>query len=99
MLLFATSQAPISAPGPCTRLTCPGGRPASSRIWTRNAALKGVDCGGLITTVFPEASAGATFWATMLSGELNDVIPQTTPRGTRMVYAIRCACPGADSMG
>ena len=52
-----------------------------------------------MTTVLPDASAGATLCATMFSGELNDVIPQTTPRGTRMVNARRCAFPGAFSIG
>ena len=37
--------------------------------------------------------------ATMFSGELNEVMPQTTPRGTRIVNAMRCACPGAASIG
>ena len=52
-----------------------------------------------MTTVLPDASAGASLCATMFSGELNDVIPQTTPRGTRMVNASRCALPGALSIG
>jgi hypothetical protein len=42
-----------------------------------------------MTTVLPDASAGATLCATMFSGELNEVMPQTTPRGTLMVKAIR----------
>src|SRR5206468_12811390 len=64
-----------------------------------SAALKGVACGGLMTTVLPEASAGATLCATMFNGELNDVMPQTTPRGTRMENAMRWALPGAASIG
>ena len=99
MSLFSASQPPISAPGPCTKLTCPEGMPASSRISHSFAALKGVACAGLITTVLPEASAGATLCATTLSGELNEVMLHTTPRGTRMVNAIRCDCPGAPSIG
>ena len=35
----------------------------------------------------------------MFSGELNEVMPQTTPRGTRIVNAMRCAWPGAASIG
>src|SRR5437773_12424783 len=84
MPLFAASQTPISDPGPWTRLTWPGGNPASSRIWTSSAALRGVDWGGLTTTVFPDASAGAILWATMLSGELNEVIPQTRSEERRV---------------
>ena len=35
----------------------------------------------------------------MFSGELNAVMPQTTPRGTRIVKAIAVRLPGADSIG
>ena len=56
-------------------------------------------CGALSTTVLPEASAGAALCATKLSGALNDVMPHTTPRGTRIVNAMRCAWPGAPSIG
>ena len=78
---------------------CAGGHPASSSSSNRRVALNGVASGGLTTTVLPEASAGATLCATMFSGELNDVMPHTTPRGTRIVNAMRCACPGAASIG
>ena len=61
--------------------------------------MSGATSDGLITTVLPEASAGATLWHTMFKGELNAVIPHTTPRGTRIVKAIRCAWPGAPSIG
>jgi hypothetical protein len=62
-------------------------------------ALNGVRAEGFRTIVFPDASAGATLCATIFNGALNEVIPQTTPRGTRIVNAIRCACPGAASIG
>ena len=52
-----------------------------------------------MTTVFPAASAGASLCATMFNGELNEVMPHTTPRGTRMVKARRWALPGAFSIG
>ena len=78
---------------------CAGGKPASSRISHSSAALNGVACGAFRTTVLPDASAGAALWATKLSGALNDVMPHTTPRGTRIVNAMRCALPGAASIG
>src|SRR5260221_638447 len=90
----SASQGPTTAPSPCTRLTWPDGNPASSSSSKNRVAVSGVTSEGFTTTVFPEASAGATLCTTMLSGELNAVIPQTTPRGTRIVKAIRCACPG-----
>ena len=46
------------APGPCTRFTWPAASRASSRISTRSAALSGVACGGLITTVLPDGQRG-----------------------------------------
>jgi hypothetical protein len=53
--------APAVLPYPVTRLTTPGGKPASLiRLQSRRAA-SGVTSEGLITTVFPVASAGASF--------------------------------------
>ena len=67
-----------------------GGTPASSISSNSRVADRGVAAGGLKTTLLPAARAGATLWATILSGELNELIPPTTPRGTRIVNAIRC---------
>ena len=55
----STSAAPASAP-PVTTLTAPGGRCASARSARRSVA-RGVSSDGLMTTVFPAASAGAIF--------------------------------------
>ena len=49
--------------------------------------------------MLPEASAGATLWHTMFNGELNAVMPQTTPRGTRIVNAMPMRLPGRASIG
>ena len=57
---FSTSQRPTSAPCPCTSATWPGGSPASSSSSTSRTALNGVACGGLMITVLPAASAGAS---------------------------------------
>ena len=86
--------------GSVDEIDVPGRTPASSSSSNSRVALSGVSVRRLrSTTVLPDASAGATLCATMLSGELNDVMPQTTPRGTRIVNAIRCAWPGAASIG
>jgi hypothetical protein len=40
---------------------------------------------GLITAVFPAASAGASLIAAWQNGKLHGVIAATTPNGTRLV--------------
>ena len=51
-------------------------------------ALNGVWLAGLSTTGQPAAIAGASLWATRLSGKLNGLIAPTTPIGTRSVKPI-----------
>ena len=77
----------------------PAGRPASTRNWHRRAAVTGVEVAGFSTTLFPAANAGPTLCATVLSGELNGVMAQTTPTGTRIVKPMRLVTPGAPSSG
>ena len=48
-------------------------------------AENGVWLAGLRTTGQPAAMAGASLWATRLSGKLNGLIAPTTPIGTRRV--------------
>ena len=48
-------------------------------------ALNGVWLAGFSTTGQPAAIAGASLWATRLSGKLNGAIAPTTPMGTRRV--------------
>ena len=50
--------------------------------------LNGVWLAGLSTTGQPAAIAGASLWATRLSGKLNGLIAPTTPIGTRNVNPI-----------
>ena len=66
----STSAAAASAPLLLTRLTTPGGTPTSSRIRTSSITPKGSCGAGLITTVFPMASAGATLPAMLPMGKL-----------------------------
>ena len=66
-------------------LTTPGGSPASWQIWPRRMVVRGVSDAGLMTTVLPAASAGASFHEASRSGKLNGVIAATTPIGSRSV--------------
>ena len=50
---LSTSASPTSAPEPVTRLTVPGGKPASAISSTRSTAQWGVSLAGLKTTVLP----------------------------------------------
>src|SRR6185503_5055799 len=51
---LTSSALPTSAPPPVTRLTTPGGIPASSRMRTKFNADSGVSVAGLKTTVLPD---------------------------------------------
>ena len=69
----------------------PGGSPHSSiRISCRRIDEKGVWLAGFRTIGQPAAMAGATLWATRLSGKLNGQMAAMTPMGTRRV---KPACP------
>ena len=62
------SSSPISAPGPLTTFTVPGGRPSSSMISASTKAASGAAPAGLRIVVQPAASAGASFAASWYSG-------------------------------
>jgi len=73
-------------------LTTPAGSPSKQRAMSRFES--GFWCGGLQTSVFPAASAGATFHAMSSSGKLNGTIAATTPNGSLIVKLIWCAATG-----
>ena len=81
----STIASPISLAGPTTTFSQPAGSPASSSSPARKSAESGVAVAGFSTTGQPAASAGATLWATRLSGKLNGLIAATTPIGRRIV--------------
>ena len=83
----STRTSPISDDEPATTLSQPGGRPASSSSSASRSAESGVWLAGLSTTAQPAASAGASLWATRLSGKLNGEIAPTIPIGLRSVNA------------
>ena len=75
-----TNAAPV-APAPVTRLKTPSGSPASWQISAKSNAVSGVVSAGFKTTVFPQASAGATFHATINNGKFHGMICPATPTG------------------
>jgi len=74
------TAAPVS-PAPVTKLTTPGGRPASWRISASLRAVTEVVSAGLSTTQLPMASAGASFQASMRSGKFQGITWPMTPSG------------------
>ena len=68
-----TRCAPVE-PSPVTMLTTPGGSSACRQTSVKSSAVSGVVSAGLSTTVFPQASAGATFHASMSSGKFHGMI-------------------------
>ena len=81
----STMALPTVLPPPVTTCRYSAGRPHSSTSSApRATALSGVCDAGLRTTGQPAAIAGASLWATRLSGKLNGEIAPTTPIGTRI---------------
>ena len=70
-----------SGPNPCTTFSTPGGRPASSASSPSREAVIGLCSAGLSTTVFPNASAGATFQLASISGKFHGLMATATPAG------------------
>ena len=68
-------------PSPVTRLTTPGGSSAWRQMSAKIIAVSGVVSAGFSTTVFPHASAGAIFHASMSSGKFHGMICAATPSG------------------
>ncbi len=57
-----------------------GGRPTSIASSAKASAVSGVYFAGLMTTVLPAASAGATFHANISSGKFHGMTWPTTPQ-------------------
>ena len=79
---FATSAAPASSPIPWTTLNAPSGNPASWAMSASIEAVSGAHSGGLTTTVFPAASAGAIRHVASINGAFHGVITTATPDGS-----------------
>ena len=76
---WSTRAWPASAPNPVTTLTAPGGKPASTASSASRSTVAEVYSDGLITTVLPTHSAGASLLVVSVSGEFHGVIAPTTP--------------------
>ena len=76
----STSAAPVS-PAPVTMFTTPGGSSASWITCASSSAVSGVVSAGFSTSVFPVASAGASFHAAISIGKFHGMIWPATPRG------------------
>ncbi len=83
----STIGSPTSLPDPVTRLTTPGGKPASAMSSTSRTAQWGVSLAGLNTTVFPVTSAGIVFQHGMAIGKFQGVMIPAIPIGWRMLIA------------
>jgi hypothetical protein len=78
---WATRAAPVR-PSPVTTFKTPAGSPASRESSAKRSAVRGVNSAGFRTTVFPVASAGATFHASISMGKFQGMIWPTTPTGS-----------------
>ena len=74
----------MSLPRPVTTFRTPSGSPASENSRATCSVASGVVDAGLATTVFPDATAGATFVPSSVSGKLYGVIAAHTPIGRRI---------------
>ncbi len=79
----STMASPTSEPVPITRLTTPGGNPASSSTSINRMPIRGVKLAGLNTAVFPAMRAGIIFQEGIASGKFQGVMMPQTPIGLR----------------
>jgi hypothetical protein len=84
---LSTIASPTSPPAPVTRLTVPGGKPASAISSTSSVAQWGVSDEGLKTTVLPVTRAGIVFQHGIAIGKFQGVMIPATPSGWRMLIA------------
>src|SRR5205085_7880521 len=82
----STIALPTTMPRPGTTLSTPAGNPHSFAYSANFKSDNEVFDAGLMTTVFPQASAGAIFHTANMSGKFHGVMAPTTPIGSRSVY-------------
>ena len=70
---WLTKAAPV-IPSPVTIFTTPSGSPACWQTSANKSAVSGVVSAGFNTTVFPAASAGAIFQASINNGKFQGII-------------------------
>ena len=69
-------------PGPSTTFSTPAGR-MSAVSRASSESVTGVLLEGFATTVFPAASAGASFQPAIRKGKFHGITTPTTPSGSR----------------
>src|ERR1017187_2006628 len=71
---WATMAEPNFAPAPGQKLTTPGGRPASSRMLKKIAAMVGASPDGLRITVLPQTMAAEVMPAMIAEGNVTELV-------------------------
>src|SRR5438132_10222609 len=69
---------------PCTRLSTPGGKPASCASSTIRTLVRGTLSDGFRINVFPQAIAMGNIHSGTMNGKLKGVMPTHTPTGLRV---------------
>ena len=82
--ISAPTTSPASSGALVTRLTVPGGMPASSSASTISAWVRGQVSEAFSTTVLPQASGVAMARVARITGAFQGAMPSTTPAGSRM---------------
>ena len=78
------TRASPTAPPPVTRLTTPAGTPAAATASRTMRIDSGVGEAGLMTTVQPASSAGASLMTTRLMGKFHGAMSAQTPTGSQL---------------
>ena len=89
--LWRTIMSPTS-PSPVTIFTTPLGTPDCAQISANNRAVSDVVSAGFKTTVFPMASAGAIFHASISIGKFHGIICPQTPMASRFGSSLDISC-------
>ena len=88
---------PTVSPRPVTTFSTPGGSPASCASSHMRSSDSDALSPGLITTELPQASAGPSFQAPIISGKFHGMIAPTTPTGSLWIMPRMPSGVGATS--
>src|SRR5882757_145214 len=86
---MAPTTIPASSGALVTRFTTPLPRPASTKLSTIKACVRGQRSEALSTTVFPQANGVAIARVPRMMGAFHGAIPSTTPAGSRRASAMQ----------
>ena len=96
--ISSSTTSAASGPSWVSRLTTPGGRPASLRARAISPCVRGQTSDALRITVFPNASGCATARVPRITGAFQGAMPSTTPAGWRMPKAREAGHVGGDDL-